>query len=211
MDKLGIKGTLYDLLGYIMPGLFFLFALWLMYVNKDAGNLANTIEEVKKEELGWVFVGGVVVCSYVIGHVMAAVGSFLFENRFVKWIFSFGFPRWFYKVNEKKEGKKYEDRYKELLGDNAVFSFRDVIAYSQENTKNAYETAFVFLSIYGLCRNISVAMLFLLTFHCTFVADYWSAPFYVVYCIFLLAMLHNYFRFRQYYIAHIYASLSAHQ
>ena len=39
MDKLGIKGTLYDLLGYIMPGLFFLFALWLMYVNKDAGNL----------------------------------------------------------------------------------------------------------------------------------------------------------------------------
>ena len=52
MDKLGIKGTLYDLLGYIMPGLFFLFALWLMYVNKDAGNLANTIEEVKKEERG---------------------------------------------------------------------------------------------------------------------------------------------------------------
>ncbi len=77
--------------------------------------------------------------------------------------------------------------------------------------KNAYETAFVFLSIYGLCRNISVTMLFLLTFHCTFVADYWSTPFYVVYCIFLLAMLHNYFRFRQYYIAHIYASLSARQ
>lgn len=211
MDKLGIKGTLYDLLGYIIPGLFFLFALWLMYVNKDAGNLIDTIEKVKNEKLGWAFVGGVVVSSYVIGHVMAAIGSFLFENRFVKWIFSFGFPRWFYKVNEEKEGEVCEGRFRELLGDKAVFSFRDVIAYSQENTKNAYETAFVFLSIYGLCRNISVAMLFLLTFHCTFVDDSWNTPFCVVFSIFLLAMLHNYFRFRQYYIAQIYASLSVHR
>lgn len=209
MDKLGIKGTLYDLLGYIIPGAFFIFALYIMYTAKTDGKYINLLKDMMDAKSGFAFGCLAVICSYINGHILASIGSILFENRFVKWLFSMKAPRWLYRINEDVEGEKYRNQFEELVGDKAVFTFRDVIAYSEENTKTAYDTAFVFLSIYGLSRNIAVAMLLLFLSHLTFIDDTWDKTFYICYFLALIALLHNYFRFRQYYIAQIYASLSA--
>ena len=209
MDKLGIKATLYDLLGYIVPGAFFVFALYIMYTAKTDGKYIDFLKNMMDAKTSFAFGSFAVICFYINGHILASIGSFLFENRLVKWLFSKKALMWLYKINEDVEGKKYEDRFKDLLGDKAPFSFRNVIAYSEENTKTAYDTAFVFLSIYGLSRNSAVAMLLLLVSHYTFIDDAWSISFYVCFFLALIALLHNYFRFRQYYIAQIYASLSA--
>lgn len=209
MDKLGIKATLYDLLGYIVPGAFFMFALYIMYTAKTDGKYIDFFKNMMDVKTGFAFGSFAVICSYINGHILASIGSIIFENRLVKWLFSKKALIWLYKINEDVEGEKYRDRFKELVGDKAVFSFRDVIAYSEENTKTAYDTAFVFLSIYGFSRNIAVAMLLLFVSHLTFIDDTWNKTFCICFFLALIALLHNYFRFRQYYIAQIYASLSA--
>lgn len=209
MDKLGIKGTLYDLLGYIIPGAFFIFALYFMYIAKTDGNYIGLLKDMMNAKSSFAFGCIAVICSYINGHILASIGSILFENRFVEKLFTKKAPMWLYKINKDVEGVKYREQFKELVGDKAVFSFQNVIAYSEENTKTAYDTAFVFLSIYGFSRNIAVAMLLLFFSHLTFIGDTWNETFYICFFIALIALLHNYFRFRQYYIAQIYASLSA--
>ena len=209
MDKLGIKGTLYDILGYIMPGAFVLLGLFAMYENKKGLDLILWLQNHMDVHVGFVVGCGILLCSYIVGLILASIGSFLFENRLVKRLFSETCLRSLYGINEEKEGEAYKARFKELFGDDAIFSFRNVAAYSQEKTRTIYDTAFIFLSIYGLSRNISVALLVLFAIHCVVIGDSWAFSFYVAFFVSLLAMLHNYFRFRKNYIAQIYASLTA--
>ena len=208
MDKFGIKGTLYDLLGYVIPGALFLLGLFFLHVNKDGGAFFETIKKFASVKVSVAFGCGMLVCAYTIGHILASIGSVLFENRLVKWIFSNEYARIIYKINEEKEGEAYAERFHALLGANSHFSFRDVFAYSQEQAKHVYDTSFVFLSIYGFSRNVSVAMLILFAIHSIW-GDSWTTSFYVAYFVSFAALLHNYFRFKQYYIAQTYASLSA--
>lgn len=209
MDKFGIKGSLYDILGYIMPGAFVLLGLFAMYENKKGVNLILWLQNHVDVHMGLAFGCGILVCSYIVGHILTSIGSLLFENRHVKRLFSEAWLRNLYKIDENREGEAYKARFKELFGCDAVFSFRNVVAYSQERTKAVYDTAFVFLSIYGLSRNISVALLVLLAVHFLIIGDSWSGSLYAAFFISFIAMVHNYFRFREYYIAQIYASLTA--
>lgn len=209
MDKLGIKTTLYDVLGYVIPGMLLILGMYIMYMKNDSNDYFSIVRQLADVKSSIAFGTGVILCSYVLGHAISSIGYLLFENRLVKRIFNYKIPRWFYKIDERNEGEPHKARFKELLGDNADFSFRSVVAYSEENTKVAYDTAFVFLSIYGLSRNVAVVMILLLAAHYLIFKDMWNSAFYFAYFLCLLALLHNYFRFRQYYIAQIYASLSS--
>lgn len=209
MDKFGIKGSLYDILGYIMPGAFVLLGLFAMYENKNGTNLILWIKNHMDVHVGFAVSCGILLCSYIVGHILTSIGSFLFENRHVKRLFSKTRLRNLCKIDEKREGETYKAQFHELFGNDAIFSFRNVVAYSQEKTKAVYDTAFVFLSIYGMSRNISVALLVLLAAHCVIIGDTWNVSLYATFFISLFAMVHNYFRFREYYIAQIYASLTA--
>lgn len=209
MDKLGIKTTLYDVLGYIIPGILFIMGMYVMYMRGNSSDILSVLKELVDVKSGVVFATGVILCSYLLGHAISSIGSLIFENRWVKSLFKKKVLRWFYKINEDFEGEKHKDRFKKLLGNDAVFCFRSVVAYSEENTKIAYDTAFVFLSIYGLSRNAVTVMLLLFLSHCTIFNDVWNLSFCVIFWVCFVALLHNYFRFKQYYIAQIYASLSS--
>lgn len=209
MDKLGIKTTLYDVLGYVIPGMMLIVGMYVLFVTGNSNEYIPAVKSLVKVESNLMFGTGIILCSYVLGHVISSIGSFIFENRLMKYLFKKKGFRWLYKINEEYEGENHKEQFVKLVGDKASFSFRSVVAYSEENTKVAYDTAFVFLSIYGLSRNVAVVMLLILASHCFFFENNWDFSFCIVFGIGVVALLHNYFRFKQYYIAQIYASLSS--
>jgi hypothetical protein len=79
------------------------------------------------------------------------------------------------------------------------------MSYCQKNTPEIYETAFSFLTIYGFCRNSAISLLLLipLIIH--------SASFnrieYSAFAISVLFLMHQYMRFKSYYMHQIASSL----
>lgn len=198
MDKFGIKASLYDILGYIIPGLVFIVGLAVIHICKECPD-KNFIEQ----EVGLVFGSVVLMTAYILGHVFGSFSSYLFEKKGKKL-----FAR-FYDIDPKVVGEKYRRAYDDVYGKNAEIEFRNVIAYSEEKTKAVYDTAFVFLSIYGLSRNVGTALFFVLLAYFIMV-DFaeWNKWILLGLSFCIIALLHNYFRFKEYYIEQIFASLT---
>lgn len=203
MDKFGIKGTLYDLLGYAIPGLTFIAGLAILILCKECAEKELLIEKIVNIKIGLPFLLLVLIVSYILGHVFASISSWLFERRGKNLS-----PKNRYEMDPKQVGEKFRASYEKLFGQESKMDFRNVIAYSEENTKAVYDTAFVFLSIYGFSRNTSIALFFVLIAN-FIVLDYTVWNMWIVLGIILaiIALLHNYFRFREYYVKQIYASL----
>lgn len=203
MDKLGIKGTLYDFLGYIVPGLTFIVGLALVLLCKDCADRDVVIKNFMDVNVSVPMIMLLLVASYILGHTFSSLSSWLFERD--GWNLSLIKC---YELDPKKVGERYRPYYDKIFGDGSEIDFLSVVAYSQERTKAVYETAFVFLSIYGFSRNTSMALLFALVSNCV-VLDYtawnWWVLLGAVFCI--ITLLHNYFRFRKYYIERIFSSL----
>ena len=204
MDKFGIKGTLYDLLGYVIPGLTFIVGLAIMILCKDCADKNILIEKIANIKIGAPFSLLVLISSYILGHVFASISSWLFERR--GWNLS---PKNRYEMNPEKVGERFRGNYDKIWGTGSKVEFRNVIAYSEEKTKAVYDTAFVFLSIYGFSRNTSMALFFVLIAN-FIVLDHAAWNWWIISGIFLaiVALLHNYFRFREYYVKQIFASLT---
>lgn len=210
MDKLGIKGTLYDLLGYIVPGSVFIVGIYILYLIKNFGKLSCILNQIMDMKIGLFQGSMLIIIAYILGHVFASIGSFIFENRKMSSLYE---KDWFYnklyKISEKKVGITYKEQFEKIIGTHVEFDFRNVISFSEENAKSVYNTAFVFLSIYGFSRSTFIAMLFVYVSHWFVFEDSWSISLHVFFIVCMIALLHNYLRFRAYYIKHIYASLSS--
>lgn len=203
MDKLGIKGTLYDLLGYVIPGLTFIVGLAVLILCKDCSDKNILIKEITNIKLGVPMSMLVLIASYILGHVFASISSWLLERRGRNLS-----PKKHYEMNPVQVGENFRTNYEKIFGTGSKIEFRNVIAYSEEKTKAIYDTAFVFLSIYGFSRNTSMALFFVLIAN-FIVLDHAAWNWWIISGIFLaiVALLHNYFRFREYYVKQIFASL----
>lgn len=193
MDKLGIKATIYDLLGYIIPGIFMLAGWHLCHfpistpIKADLlqGNISITFA---------VIIGAI---GYFVGHLLASIGSLVFENRstskYILKVYKID-----YSIFDARSVELFSKRYQEI-------DPRLPVVFCQKNHPECYETAFVFLAIYGFSRNCLVALILLFP-----VAIYCNS--YTLFGIFLHFIViaftaHNYFRFRKYFQAQIASSL----
>lgn len=150
------KGTLYDLLGYFAPGLVGMICTAItvlrMQSTSDPWNvIINIIKDLKAKE---VFV--LVVLAYIFGHAIASASSWVIEKNLMK----------------KSEKLKTRVEYKKIVGsthyEQACLKFKEIfsaeydekgerkiISYVETKRPAVYETALVFLSFYGMARNLS--------------------------------------------------------
>lgn len=195
MDKLGIKATIYDLLGYALPG-----GILISIVYFIQSNGLILLKDITSIEIS--VAGGVLLffLSYTVGYALSAISSFLFENRLTNKIVYYVFDGVY---NFKTTN--YDEKSIELFGASySEINPRTAASFCQKNFPELYNTAFSFLSIYGMSRNISTALLLVLPgLIFKLGAGYWL----YYYLIFCLSMIHNYYRFRVYYVHQIVSSL----
>lgn len=194
MDKLGIKATIYDIFGYAIPGCLLLISYLGLTIDVNNFDLAKLI----KIEINWPFAVAAFIVSYIVGHLLSSISSVVFENPLSKQMFStvlgVMFKTEMYDdACEKKLGKKYNE-----CGERAV------IVYCQNNHPVIYETAFVFLAIYGFSRNIAMTMIILLPL---FIDRQFYPVWNLVYIVSLVFMVWHYLRFKNYFSHQIASSL----
>lgn len=200
MEKLGIKATLYDLVGYIIPGLVLIIGNYSIYAF-SCFDCSYGIETIVKIEMSLIQCIALLLASYIVGHIIAALGAVFCERKIFKRMFS--------RISEFHEKENYRETFASIVGHEIPFTTRNLAAFSEEHTRSVYSTAFVFLSIYGFCRNVFVALTivffeYVLVFGIT---KSWAID--IAFAISILALLYNYLRFKKYYVEHLCASLPA--
>lgn len=193
MDKFGIKATLYDLIGYVFPGFLLITACYSLFFCASL----PTIAEASKITFSIPFACIALATFYVTGHAIAALSSLVFENPWVSGL-----------VNKVYafDTSIYDERSLELFGvDYSTSGGRIAITYCLEKFPATYGLAFIFLSIYGFSRNICVVTIILTVSYLYKTNNYnlWS----LVSAGSILLMLHNYFRFKQYFNNQIASSI----
>lgn len=193
MDKFGIKATLYDLIGYVFPGFLLITGCYSLFFCATL----PTIAEASKITFSIPFACIALATFYVTGHAIASLSSLVFENswvsRLVNKLYAF-------------DTSIYDARSMELFGvDYSTSGGRIALAYCVEKFPSVFGQAFVFLAIYGFSRNVSTVTIIL-------TVSYWITTnnfnsWLLVSLVVILLMLHNYFRFKQYYNKQIAASI----
>lgn len=193
MDKLGIKATIYDFLGYIVPGFLLLLIMYMWSKNLDV----NWIASLNTASCTTSFYILIFILSYVTGQLVSSLSSFIFESRISMWIKN--------KFN-KKDNSQHNEKCLALFGKEYDKCEKQIlISYCQKNNPVLYETAFVFLTIYGLSRNLSTTFLFLDIY---FIHRYGILSIEsIVVVISTVFMIRNYYRFKDYFDAKINSSL----
>jgi hypothetical protein len=205
MKGIEIKTTLYDIFAYLVPG-----GLALCLLLTEHYRLVGVAKPLRFafQRIGDVgFAQGLLILglSYVVGHGMSTLSKLVLEDWFLEKNLSK------HVTDEKLVGDtvlaELRERHKEVFGCNyEKKSFRAIIAYIEDRRRSIYGTAFVFLSFYGMARNISML---------SFIAFIWYAFGLKLFGAgilplagggsFLIAILfyYEYFRFHSYYHQHI--------
>lgn len=203
MRDLGIKGTIYDIFGYLLPGLLFLFLLRIAYNHfYDRVGFSFIILEIKKIS-GTLTVILVLAILYCTGHAVSSASSFIIEGLIVKKVSFFKKRLNARNLLSKELYNNLEQKYKRLYNvefdDNKDFTV--ITCFVEQNFPAIYSTAFVFLSFYGMARNLAFSITIFLLFE---IVNY------IVLCnkiilivimvsfIFMITFYYEYYRFMKY-------------
>lgn len=147
-----IKATLYDIFGYILPGLLLIFLSYIMF--KNFNKVFDFIEIINGFIL-YVDIKKIVlllIIAYFLGHALSSFSSFTVEKIFLK--ISKGMQ------DEKIISSEMFGLFKKIFYD--IFAieykksdFRTVICYVESREPAIYSTAFAFLSFYGMARCVA--------------------------------------------------------
>jgi hypothetical protein len=193
MDKFGIKGTLYDLLAYILPGAILL--IWVIWMFQPYGVTLKMLIASK----GIILIGFICI-AYISGQLISAIGAFALEGptkRFIVWLL--GKTPLKIVLISKTELPIIDG----LITNDKLQTSRNIIALVQSKYPSVYDTAFVFLSIYGLSRNISTVIFMCLFVYCFSSGGHGNQLMVFSSLAVALIFLYNYFRFKHYFNAQI--------
>lgn len=188
-----IKATFYDLISYFLSGLLFLLILFITSFHYKNSNIDWTMIK----EMGGTIITLILFVCYIIGHLLSTLSSLIIE----KWLLANKIKS-LIPVRNQLYGiflEKYNELFKCNFNNN---DFRLVICYVESLQPNVYSTAFIFLSVYGMCRNFS---LIFLSFSIIEVAlsmlnkNGSLLEFAALYCLVGLIFLYGYFRFFKYF------------
>jgi hypothetical protein len=167
MDKYGIKTTLYDFFGYFIPGIcFYIFFAITEIVNHGYIDTLNYFEILNQYSVKYKYLDKIpvivliiigVIAIYLSGQILSTCSSFLFEKLLIKKIAKIQtmfstknlVSENIYNMLKKMIQKKYEFDYEDK-------DIRLCITSVENKSVNTYNTAFVFLSFYGMQRCLSM-------------------------------------------------------
>lgn len=203
MEFKNFKATLYDFFGYFSPGSLLIIIWYIAY--KHSKGITNVYYIMKSyaEKLTVIEVFIFVLSGYILGHAVSSISSFIIEKIILKRIRLLNknlcvknfLDDDLYIEFSKKFNKIFNINFKES-------DFRLVICYVEAKQKLIYDTAFVFLSFYGMARNLT------LIFISTFLLEIFNAVFYKInglilfiigYFIISLIFGYEYYRFFKYF------------
>lgn len=159
MERFGIKATLYDLFGYVLPGALSVAIVaraWvIIFSSQECGNILRMAGKMNPYTLM-----GLLGLSYVMGHFVSALSSRIIEKGLCKWSDKLASQTRLTTVLQPLYGKledSYRKHFETDLDDRSMGIITTVV---EEEMPRAYSTAFVFLSIYGMARSLSLVFLF---------------------------------------------------
>lgn len=202
MNINNLKGTLYDFLGYFAPGLIGIICGTIMVLRiNNVFNNYRTLEKII-EDISALEIFILVIMTYIFGHAVSSASSWIIEKRLME---KSDKLKKFVDVKEILDEEHYAIfcmKYKKVFGTQyAQKSIRKIICYVQSKQPSVYETALIFLSFYGMARNLSfVCWLFFLveTYFLIFGQGYFYLWF--ILGILFVIFVFEYVRFRKYYL-----------
>lgn len=162
--KFDLKATMYDIFGYLFPGIIFLY--WILYEleTRFSINLKNIdmkiFSETQDEKIMFF------IMAYFAGHFISTIAEIILEtivyDIFIRKIEILTFKVKLSDKIIKKIEEKYEREFESKF--NIRKNLRYLIVYVEENYQNIYSTAFVFLTFLGLGRNMALILFFIIIF-----------------------------------------------
>jgi len=160
MESIGIKTTIYDIFSYFIPGVIFnnCIILAIFFTNYK---FIMPFNEIYGEELlslmpNWFLILTVILITYVLGIIISTLSSIIIEKKLMKLCCLNKYitlknivSEDLYNVVLKKTKNDFDVDFKEN-------DIRLLIASVEKYSANAYNTALVFLTIYGMNRNLCI-------------------------------------------------------
>jgi len=202
MNNLTIKTTIYDIFGYLMPGLLFICLVYISYLHsKGITDICPIImQQVKDIDIKLFII--IFLLSYIIGHATSTLSSLVVENLILLKL----------KIAKLDSNNVlpfdlreiFKNKFKILFNVNYDDKkFRAVICYVESTQPSLYSTAFIFLSFYGMARNIAFVFTINFIIELINLSVVNTFPFIATYILFSIAFYHEYYRFFIYFKEHI--------
>jgi hypothetical protein len=158
MQSIGIKTTIYDFFSYFIPGVVFnnCIILAIYFTNHE---LAIPFNDIYGKELlslmpNWFLVLTVILVTYVLGIILSTLSSIIIEKALMR----IPFLNKHIIIKNIVSEDLYEIVSKQTKTDVGIDfgekNIRLLITSVEKYSGNAYNTAFVFLAIYGMNRNL---------------------------------------------------------
>lgn len=203
MMKYDFKTTLYDLFGYVLPGVFLIIILWRVCILTEGYTSYSDIHQIIAEAKVYT-----VLCflalSYIAGHFIGSLSSWILEKGICQSIARF--KRQF-KVETLLPNfhaiivKEFASQFSVDFDDSSI---PIMITLVEERMPRAYSTAFIFLSMYGMARNFS--LLFFIAFCIEIILAINGNGVYAIALLYLIpssVLFFRYIKFRKHFIEKI--------
>jgi len=155
MKLADVKVSFYDIISYLFTGLLFLLLLFLFHYH-----IAYQFSLISLPSLNFntsIILILLLLC-YILGHLLSTISSAIFEKFLYKRKIEQELA--ITELLSKELYNSFLEKYNRLF--NCIYNeknFRTVICYVESFQPNIYNTSFSFLSIYGMCRNMSLLFL----------------------------------------------------
>lgn len=202
MKGLDIKATIYDIFGYLLPGLLVIIIIIFSFQHSyGLFEISDMIDLVKS--LGGIEFTFVFFLAYILGHCLSSLSSIILEKNF---IFKLKYLSDLINVNHLLSETlriRLMDKYREVTNSELTDKdFRFLITYVESKQPAIYSTAFVYLSFYGMARTI--ALVFSIGFiweiiNILILGYKGSIIFSILYLTLFFLFIYHYFRFLRYF------------
>jgi hypothetical protein len=151
-----VKTTIYDIVGYMIPGFGFFLAGYLGYSHSIRVEFTFDSIFADISSLTGSKIILLAILAYLIGHLLSTVSSLIIEGMILK------IPL-FKKFKDDKEilGPKmhgiFSEKFQKTFGfDSDPAQFGVCICHVESKQPAIYSTALIFLSFYGMARNLTL-------------------------------------------------------
>lgn len=204
-----IKTTIYDIFGYLMPGMLSISCIYAFY--RQAAEKVGLIDALtgSLSEMNVYSCAALVGVGYLVGHFISALSSLVLEKWMLHKCKLFGKNWELRKILDNDKYIKFSKKYKEVFNLEAEDekAFRDCLVYVEARQPAVYSTAFVFLSIYGMARGIALIALAFAIWATIYMGDCSKQCVGVAYggiaLLAFIGFMRQYLRFLRYFRQHI--------
>jgi hypothetical protein len=202
---IGITFTLYDVFSYALPG--FLTVCMLFF--HDFWNVGSSIAQFYMQTDLLPFMIIALIVSYLIGQILSVISSLIIEKGICSKSKYYRDTWSFENILGDQLAKEAHNKFKQIVNVDYLpkQNLRYIICYVQENFPNVYSTAFIFLTFYGMARNIVlVGMLELIIQAVSMFNTYKPQKLLLFFCelVIILILFNGYVKFRTYFTSQIY-------